>query len=61
MNQKLFTVNEVADFLKLDPNVIKRLLREKKLKGFKVTGGNHWRVSETDLQDYINTRRQTNK
>jgi excisionase family DNA binding protein len=45
------TVHEVADYLGVSRDVVRELLRTKKLRGMKV--GGHWRVSPVDLAAYV--------
>lgn len=47
----ILTVDETAKYLKVNPQVIRRWLREKKLPGFKV--GHDWRIDEKDLAALI--------
>lgn len=55
--EELYTVEEVAALLKLKEETVTKLIRQKKLPGFKVTGGS-WRVSEKDLKAYIEEQRR---
>ena len=48
---KVYTVEDVADLLKLKPETIRVMLRDKELNGFKA--GKAWRVTEEDLKKYI--------
>ena len=48
---KVYTVEEVANLLKLKPETIRVMLRDKELNGFKA--GKAWRVTEEDLKKYI--------
>lgn len=50
---ELLTVEEVAATLKLSPYTIRRLLKEGKLPGVKVGGGQQWRVRKSDLDAYL--------
>lgn len=52
---KIYTVNEVAEILKVDPATIRILLRTQKLKGLKI--GNSWRIEENELEAYLETLR----
>ncbi len=53
---QLLTVEEVAAYLKINPEVIRRWLREDKLPGVKV--GKEWRVSKEDIDDMIINKRE---
>lgn len=48
---ELMTVEEVATYLKVHPEVVRRWLREKKLPGLKV--GKEWRIAKEDLDKYL--------
>lgn len=48
---KLLNLREVSEILNLNPEVLRRWLRSKKLPGIKV--GSDWRVSTSDLNDFI--------
>lgn len=54
--EKVYTVEEVATAIGVSPLTIGRWLREKKLIGTKL--GKKWRITESDLQDFINKNRQ---
>lgn len=51
------TVEEVSKELKVSRETILRLLRQRKLIGFKVSGV--WRVTRDDLRQYVDTQRKT--
>jgi len=61
-NEKLFTVNEVVNILRVKHNKVYELIRNKELKAFRI--GNHgrkskynryhWRIREEDLVEFIN-------
>ena len=48
---KIYTVEEVADLLKIKPETVRIMLRDNELNGFKA--GKAWRVTEDDLKKYI--------
>lgn len=50
--ERIFTVEEVAEYLKVRPKVIVALIRHGKLKA-KEIARQVWRVKEADLQEYI--------
>ena len=57
---KLLTVPEVADRLRLNPETIRRMLRDGRLSGFRIGADNAgWRVSEADLVAFIRERQAT--
>ena len=47
----IYTVEEVADLLKIKPTTVRAMLRDNELNGFKA--GKAWRVTEDDLKKYI--------
>lgn len=50
MIEKYYTVDEIADLLKIHPKTVQRYIREGKLKASKV--GKSWRVSGHDLSTF---------
>jgi excisionase family DNA binding protein len=48
---ELLDVEEVAAYLKIHPEVVRRWLREKRLPGIKI--GKEWRVAKEDLDRYL--------
>ncbi|MGE5415887.1 MAG: helix-turn-helix domain-containing protein [Acidobacteriota bacterium] len=44
---ELLTVEETAQYLKMNPEVIRRWLREKRLPGIKI--GKEWRIAKEDI------------
>ena len=48
---KIYTVEEVADLLKIKPETVRVMLRDNELNGFKA--GKAWLVTEDDLKKYI--------
>lgn len=51
---KIYTVEEVADLLKIKPETVRVMLRDNELNGFKT--GKAWRVTEEDLKKYIQSQ-----
>lgn len=51
---KIYTVEEVADLLKLKPETVRVMLRDNEINGFKA--GKAWRVTEDDLKKYIQSQ-----
>ena len=47
----IYTVEEVADLLKIKPETVRVMLRDNELNGFKA--GKAWLVTEDDLKKYI--------
>jgi excisionase family DNA binding protein len=52
MTEVWHTVEDIAQMLKLDPETVRRNLQRGNLRGAKF--GRVWRVSEDDLQNFIN-------
>ena len=52
----LLTIAEVADYLKLSRRTAWRWCKSGQLPAFKV--GHQWRVSQTDLENFIHDRNQ---
>ena len=50
MEQRLYSVEELAGILDLHPKTVRRFIREGKLRGSKI--GRSWRVHEADLREY---------
>jgi excisionase family DNA binding protein len=54
----LWTVDEVAHFLRLEPNTIRSMSREKKLPAIKL--GRVWRYQKDQIQTWLEQNRETN-
>lgn len=52
---KIYTVFEVAELLKVDPETVRRWLRAGRLGGIKADHG--WRILESDLAAWIERHR----
>ena len=50
-----YTVEEVAEALKLHPYTVRRLCREDKIPGFKV--GGQWRFHKESIDEFVNSSR----
>ena len=48
---QFYTVEEVADLLKVDPRTIRAAIHSGKLKAARV--GRHFRIAEEDLKKYL--------
>jgi len=55
MDEKTYTVQEIADYLKISRQMVYNLIRDKELASFKI--GSAVRVMETDLKAYIDGKR----
>jgi len=51
MMEEFLTVEEIATKLKLSEETVKRMLRQKMLPGYKISGS--WRVVRQDLEDFL--------
>lgn len=59
MEEKLYTVEEVAKMLRFQPNTIRLWLENGKLRGVKV--GWQWRIRECDLQEFVKENTEQRK
>ncbi len=50
----VYTLDEVAEVLKVSVQTVRRLVEEKELKAFRVRG--QWRVRKEDLEEFINNQ-----
>lgn len=48
---ELLTVEEVAEYLKMNPQVVRRWLKDKRLPGIKI--GKEWRIDRDDLDEML--------
>jgi excisionase family DNA binding protein len=56
MEHELLTVNEAADYLRVQARTVRGWLREGLLPGIKV-GPNRWRIEKEALDAFVNERR----
>lgn len=49
--EKVYTPEDAAKALMVNPETVKRLLRAGKLGGFKI--GRLWRIKESDLEEFM--------
>lgn len=56
--EKLYTVEEVAEYLTVDPATVRAYLRGGELQGVKL-GPRLWRVRESALEAFLEQREQT--
>lgn len=54
MSDSIFTIKDVADYLKVNERTIYRLAASGDLPGFKV--GNSWRFKQSELEQYITSQ-----
>ena len=58
MAQELMTVEEVAALLRLDPQTVRKWLREGKLPGFRLGSKQAgWRVRRSEVEQYLEAQR----
>jgi excisionase family DNA binding protein len=50
-NEKLYTVKELMEYLKLSEPSVLKILKEGKLRGKKIVG--QWRVLQSELDRYL--------
>ena len=55
--KKLYSPEEAAELLGINPNTIRAWLRDGRLKGVKL-GGRIWRISEESLAAFIGEERE---
>ncbi len=56
MEDKLLTVKEAADYLRVQAQTVRNWLRDGVLRGIKV-GSNRWRIEKQALDTFVNERR----
>ncbi len=54
--EKLLTFNEVLKILRVHYNTLYGYLNSGLLKGFRLGGDGHWRVKESDLNEFMRSR-----
>ncbi len=59
--ENIYTVEHVAKILHLSKQCIWNYLKDGKLKGFHTGDGAGWRIKESDLKKYIDSRMATSK
>lgn len=56
---RFYTIEEVAGLLKVHDRTVRRLIDGEKLKAVKI--GTTWRISESDLNDYLEANKTGKK
>jgi excisionase family DNA binding protein len=56
VHERWYTVQEIAERLRINPQTIRRWLRDGELRGHHFGGPAGWRVRENDLEDFLNSR-----
>ena len=59
MDERVFTVNQVAERLQVDVQTVRRWLRNGDLVGIPFGGRTGWRVAESELHAFLDRRRMT--
>lgn len=54
MKEDIITLQEVAEYLKVDEKTVYHMVQSKKVPAFKV--GNQWRFSKNDIMRWIENR-----
>jgi excisionase family DNA binding protein len=54
--ERLYTADEVGEYLRLHERTVRRLIASRKLRGFKV--GKTWMVTDSDIARYLEEKRQ---
>lgn len=54
---RLYTLQEVADYLKVSRQTIYNYVTKKKLRASKLAGQREYRVTEKDLREFLQTHR----
>jgi len=58
MDSEFMTAEEVAEYLRLPLSTVYKLVKDKKLPGFKV--GKHWRFRKDSFQEWIKKQESKN-
>ena len=53
MDKNVFTVTEVSKIIKISTVTVQRLLKNKKIKGFRPSENAHWKISRKELIKYM--------
>jgi excisionase family DNA binding protein len=54
MGEKFWTIQEVADWLKLSRDTIEKAIKEGKLSAYRPGGGRTYRISQSALEAWVN-------
>ena len=57
LERELLTVQQVADYLQIHPETVRKWLREGRLIGINLGGIAGWRVHRDDLKRFVDARR----
>lgn len=56
MNEELLTVQQVASRLKLNPETVRRWLREGRLRGIRFGGSGGYRIPQSEVERFLAQR-----
>ena len=59
MDEKILTIDELQDKLRIGRNQAYKLVAEKKIKAFRT--GKRWKITEAALNEYIRKREERGK
>ena len=59
MDEKILTIDELQDNLRIGRNQAYKLVAEKKIKAFRT--GKRWKITEAALNEYIRKREESGK
>lgn len=59
MDEKILTIDELQDRLRIGRNQAYKLVTEKKIKAFRT--GKRWKITEAALSEYIRKREESGK
>lgn len=59
MDEKILTIDELQDKLRIGRNQAYKLVAEKKIKAFRT--GKRWKITEAALNEYIRKREESGK
>jgi excisionase family DNA binding protein len=54
---RLYTVGELAEYFRVDPESIRRWLRDGRLIGINLGRRSGWRIRQADLEAFVEARR----
>lgn len=53
LNERLYTVEEVAEILRVSRNTVYRLIKDRQLPMFRINETGNWRISAARLKEFI--------
>ena len=61
VSEKLLTPEDAAARLQVSPSTVRKWLRNGAIKGTKLGGGKLWRISESSIDEFIESVQDTEK